>query len=217
MSGAALGADARIPVYKAPPLPPVSVWSRYYVGAAVNWVHHTGYVPESSWSAERYGFGGKVFGGYRFTETISFEAAYHYLGKVSFYEGSPILSDERSYAVSGSAVFLSPALSTWVGPTSLPIHGFVRLGLAYKDITHWSVAGTFHEGVLSGVLGAGFEFRPTANVFVRLEYEFLSTAIGGPSRPVPILNSLTTAHFGGTERAINVMHTPLALTLGVNL
>jgi hypothetical protein len=128
-----------------------------------------------------------------------------------------IVSDERSYAVSGSAVFLLPALSTWVGPTSLPIHGFLRLGLAYKDITHLSPVATFHEGILSGVLGAGLEFRPTANVFVRLEYEFLSTAIGGPSRPVPVLDSLTTVSIGGTERAINVMHTPLALTVGINL
>ena len=137
-SGTALAADAPTPVYKAPPLPPAPEWSRYYVGAAVNWVHHTGYVPaDSKWSfgAERYSFGGKVFGGYRFTETVSFEATYHYLGKVSFFEGSPILSDERSYAVSGSAVFLSPALSSWVGATNLPIHAFLRLGLAYKDIT----------------------------------------------------------------------------------
>jgi hypothetical protein len=214
--GAALAADSS--VYEAPP--PSPVWSRYYIGGAVNWVHHTGYVPDAgrlNYAAERYSFGGKAFGGYRFTETVSFEAAYHCLGEVSFSEGSPVLSHERSYAVSGSAVFLSPALSTWVGPTSLPIHGFLRLGLAYKDITHLSPVATFHEGVLSGVLGAGLEFRPTSTVFVRLEYEFLSTAIGGPSRPVPIFNSLTVVNIGGTERAINVMHTPLALTLGINL
>jgi hypothetical protein len=231
MPGTAMGADAPTPVYKAAPIPaapairaftPVfdGLWSRYYVGAAVNWVHHTGYVPATSrwnYGAERYSFGGKVFGGYRFTETISFEGAYHDLGKVSFHEGLPTLSDERSYAVSGSAVFLLPALSTWVGPTNLPIHGFLRLGLAYKDITHLSPVATFHEGVLSGVLGAGLELRPTSNVFVRLEYEFLSTAIGGPSRPVPIFNSLTAVNLGGTQRAINVMHTPLALTLGINL
>jgi opacity protein-like surface antigen len=216
MPGAAMGADAPAPIYKVAP-PPVPSWSRYYVGAAANWVHHTGYVPESDWSAERYDFGGKLFGGYRFNETVSFEVAYHYLGKVSFFEGSPILSEEQSYALSGSAVFLSPALSTWAGPTNFPIHGFLRLGLAYKDIKHVSVAGSFHEGVLSGVLGAGLELRLTSNVFVRLEYEFLSSAIGGPSRPVPILNSLTTVSFGGTQRAINVMHTPLALTLGINL
>jgi hypothetical protein len=221
MPGAARGADAPTPVYKAEPIPSAPVlWSRYYVGAAANWVHHTGYVPDSgrlNWAAERYSLGGKVFGGYRFTETVSFEAAYHYLGKVSFFEGSPILSEERSYAVSGSAVFLSPALSRWDGQTNLPIHAFLRLGLAYKDITHLAAVGTFHEGVLSGVLGAGFELRPTSNVFVRLEYEFLSTAIGGPSRPVPIFNSLTVVNIGGTQRVINVMHTPLALTVGINL
>src|SRR5262245_41960720 len=155
MPSAALGADASTPAYKSPP-PPAPEWSRYYVGAAVNWVHHTGYVPGSARAAEWYSSGGKVFGGYRFTETISFEAAYHYLGKVPFDEGLALPSHERSYAVSGSAVFLSPAL--WTGPTNLPIHGFLRLGLAYKDITHQSVVGTFHEGVLSVVLGAGLEF-----------------------------------------------------------
>ena len=80
-----------------------------------------------------------------------------------------------------------------------------------------AAVGTFHEGVLSGVLRAGFELRPTSNVFVRLEYEFLSTAIGGPSRPVPIFNSLTVVTIGGTQRVINVMHTPLAITVGINL
>jgi hypothetical protein len=50
-----------------------------------------------------------------------------------------------------------------------------------------------------------------------MEYEFLSTAIGGPSQPTPALNSLSIVHFGGTQRAINVMHTPLALTIGAYL
>src|SRR5262245_60433709 len=62
------------PVYK--PAPPPVLWSTWYVGAALNWVHHTGYVPlpgtsaNSPFSAQAYTFGGKVFGGYRITPSI---------------------------------------------------------------------------------------------------------------------------------------------------
>jgi hypothetical protein len=209
------------PVYKAPDVP-LETWSHFYIGGALNRTHHTGYVPAQpgqpqEFSAQQYAWGFKVFGGYRFTENVAIEAAYHHLGQVSFFEGNPIWSTEHSYAVSGSVVLTSPALSRWIGPTWVPVYFFTRFGLAYKDITHVSVFGTFNEGILSGVFGAGFEFRPTQNMFVRLEYEFLSTAIGGPPMSIPALNSLFNITFGGTHRAINVMNTPLALTVGVNL
>ena len=146
MTDSAIGADLpdaqASPVYKAPA---EVLSSRFYVGAAANWTHHTGYVPESSWNAQSYVVGEKVFGGYRLNESLQLEAAYHYLGKIRFYEGLPILSEEQSYALSGSAVFVSPALSRWLGPTPVPMHGFLRLGLAYKDITHLSPVATFHS------------------------------------------------------------------------
>jgi opacity protein-like surface antigen len=227
--GALLTADsARAADLPPPQLPPPSpavaaykapdpALTGFYIGGALNDTHHTGYVPLSQNSAEQYALGFKVFGGYRFTDNIRFEAAYHYLGKIQFEEDSPIESTEQSWAVSGSAVLMTPELSRWVGPGYVPTYIFLRFGLAYKNINHVSAVGTFNEGVLSGVLGGGFEFRPTNNLFMRMEYEFISTAIGGPNRPVPALNSLFITSFGGTQRAINVMHTPLALTLGVYL
>jgi hypothetical protein len=144
--------EPAVPAYTAPVDVP---FSRFYVGAAFNWTHHTGYVPNTPWSVERYTVGGKVFGGYRFNEVAALEGAYHYLGKVPFYEGALTNSEESSYAVSGSVLLMSPELSRWLGPTHLPIHAFVRFGLAYKNITHDSVFGSFNEGILSGVLGAG--------------------------------------------------------------
>src|SRR5262245_5193116 len=106
IAGVARAADLPPPVYKptpVPPPPPVqAVWSPFYIGAALNWVHHTGYVPNSPFSSEAYTFGGKVFGGYRIHPSIQLELAYHYLGEVAFYEGSPISSHERSQAVAAT-------------------------------------------------------------------------------------------------------------------
>jgi hypothetical protein len=96
----------------------------------------------------------------------------------------------------------------------MPIHVFVRLGLAYKDITQEAADGTFRAGTLAAVFGAGLEYRLPSNLFVRFEYEYLSTAIGGPPQPAPM--RIAPLVFGGTHRVVNVMHTPLALTLGAN-
>jgi hypothetical protein len=197
----------------AQPVPPLPPLSPYYFGAAFNWAHHTGYVPYLPWNVNQYTPGGKAFVGYRFTDPVRFELAYHYLGRATFDEGSPVLSSEQSHAVSGSVVLMSPALSQ-IGPTMW--HFFVRLGLAYKHITHERVTGTVTEGILSGVIGAGPEVRLTERLFARLEYEFISTAIGGPRQRVPALHGIFNPAFGGTRRTINVMHTPLALTLGYN-
>jgi hypothetical protein len=206
-------APPAVPAYKAPAL---VEFKRFYVGAAVNWTHHTGYVPHTVWSAEWYTFGGKAFGGFRFTDWASFEVAYHHLGRARFNEGLPTPSHEQSYALSGSVVFTFPPISNLIGPTHVPIHAFLRFGLAYKHITHEAFDGTYQEGILSGVFGAGWEYRLPKDFFVRLEYEFLSTAIGGPPQSIPALNSLFLINFGGTHRVINVMHTPLAVTLGAN-
>ena len=234
IAGVARAADLPPPVYKPAPAPPPPVlavaWSPFYVGAALNWVHHTGYVPNSSFSSEAYTFGGKVFGGYRITPGIQVEAlgiqvetpsiqlelAYHYLGEVAFSEDSPILSRERSQAVAGSVMFFGPNFSPLIS-APVPIHVFVRVGLAYKDIHHSAFYGTFNEGILSAVFGVGWEYRISPRLFVRVEYEYLSTAIGGPPQSVPGLKGDYRVTFGGTRHAINVMHTPLALTIGWNL
>jgi hypothetical protein len=113
-------------------------------------------------------------------------------------------------------MFFSPNLSSWVG-APVPIHAFVRFGLAYKDIHHSAFDGTFNEGILSAVFGAGWEYRISPRLFVRFEYEYISTALTGPPQSVPGLQGLWHVAIGGTHRAINVMHTPIALTVGWNL
>ena len=190
---------------------------RFYAGAGFNWVHHTGYVPNSATQADtaQYVIGGKAFGGYRFNEFLQFEVAYHHLGRVQV-EGLPFVSYERSYAISGSAVHVTEPLSRWFGPGFERVHGMFRAGLAYKNIQQTLPSETLEEGILSGVIGAGFEFRLTPRTFARVEYEFLSTAIGGPLQSIPALNSLFEVRIGGTHRVINVMNTPLALSFGVN-
>ena len=145
---------------------------------------------------------------------FSVEAAYHYLGEVQV-EGLPVVTHERSHAVSGSLVYMTPPLPQFLGTNFASWHLMARAGLAYKRITQTSALEAVNEGILSGVIGAGAEFRITPQVFTRLEYEFISTAIGGPTQSAPALNSSFKANFGGTNRVINVMHTPLALTVGV--
>jgi hypothetical protein len=225
--GVPLATDIALPPPPAPAVDPPPVlppqvdpaYSRFYVGGAFNWVHHTGYVPNTATQADtaEYTIGFKVFGGYRFTAQNSVEVAYHHLGKVSI-EGLPIPTTEQSWAISGSFVHVSPPFSQWIGPGPLNdyLHAFVRLGLAYKHIEQDSAVGTLDEGILSAVIGAGIEARFTPQWFARLEYEYISTAIGGPPQRVPGFKGLYSVTIGGTYRTINVMNTPIALTLGYN-
>lgn len=168
----------------------------YYAGVAANGVHHTGYVPGTVFNAEKYAVGGKIFGGYQFAPWGQIEVAYHYLGQVSFAEGLPFSSKERSHAISGSFLFVTHPISTWLIPTFTPVRLLLRTGLAYKHIAHNSTLGSFEEGVAAGLVGVGWQFEITERLFARVEYEFLTPAIGG------------------TNRAINVMHTPLSVVVG---
>jgi hypothetical protein len=181
--------------------------------------HHTGYVPDTPTQADtaQYTVGFKVFGGFRFMPQNSVEVTYYDLGKVKI-EGLPIDTHEHAWAVSGSFVHVSPPFSQWIGPGPWNdyLHVFVRLGLAYKHVTQDSVIGTIDEGFLSAVIGTGLEMRFTPQFFGRIEYEFLSTAIGGPRESVPGFKGLINVNIGGTNRVINVMNTPIALTLGYN-
>ncbi len=198
--------------------------SRWYVGAALSWVHHTGRTPPPNptilHEMQGYGAGGKVFVGYRFTKSVHFEVAYHYLGSGLINEGFPVVlnqSRERSQAISGSALYFFPALSEWLMPTYVPTHVFLRGGLAFKRIEQQSLAGAFSEDVLSAVIGAGLEYTLNRKLFARLEFEHLTTAIGGPMQTTPLIDGLFLAKIGGTHNVTNVMHTQFMFALGLSL
>jgi hypothetical protein len=70
------------------------------------------------------------------------------------------------------------------------------------------------EGILAFVVGAGLEVEFTPRLFGRVEYEFVSTAIGGPNQAVPTLKGLFDLNIGGTRRVINLMTTPISVSLG---
>jgi len=116
-------------------------------------------------------------------------------------------------------VYVSPAFARWIGPGPLNenLHLMLRLGLAYKHVEQTSALGRLNEGFLSGVIGAGLEYRFSPQFFGRIEYEFLSTAIGGPPQPVPGFKGLINVKIGGTDRVINVMNTPIALHPGTTI
>lgn len=176
------------------------------------------------WNVGQYASGGKVFAGYRFTSNWQVEGAFHYLGTANFMSTVPsagtlipVGNQERSYALAGSVIYASPPLSDLVAPTPVPMHLLLRFGLAFKDITeNTTFLGSFHEAMLAGVVGAALEFRITPHWFTRLEYEFISTALTGPSESVPALRGLFRVNMGGTRDVVNVMNTPLSLTVGYN-
>jgi opacity protein-like surface antigen len=220
--------DAKAPVVVKAPEPA----SHFYIGAGMGGVHHTGYLPpwslageppaNNGFNVQQYILGGKVYGGFEIYDWLRLEGAFHYLGAAHFPSdfflpgGGTALSinTEKSYALAGSVVFVSPPLSSWSIPTFVPTYLLARVGVAGKDITQTGLAGSWEERTLAGVLGAGFEFRLSPNWFARLEYEYLSTAIGGPRVTVPEFRGLFNLAIGGTQNVVNVMHTPLSVGVG---
>ena len=199
---------------------PVPVYD-WYVGAGVYMDHHTGFVPNTNniYNVEKYEPGGKAFVGYHINDTFSAELSVDYFGSTSFYEGFPNQSTERSFAVTGTVLAFTPPVSEWMPWADkiwmpVPVRLFARGGLAYKNIHQQADDGTFDEGILSFVVGGGAEFEISPRWFARFEYEFVSTALNGPSEPFTALNGLFTAHLGGTARVVNVMNTELALSAG---
>ena len=169
----------------------------FYVGIGGNMVHHTGYVPNTQFHAERWEAAGKVFAGKLLTDQMRIEAGYYFLSKTHFDEGVPLLSSEQSHAVGGSFLIYTPELRTWGVPTLLPTRMFGRVGAAYKWIDHQSVFGNFEECGVSYLLGGGVEIDLGPQAFFRFEYEYISKIISG------------------TNRAIDVQHTPISGVLGL--
>jgi hypothetical protein len=89
----------------------------WYVGGGAFMDHHTGFVPNTNnmYNVEKYEPGGKVFFGYHFDRDWSAEFSVDYFGETSFFEkGFPTESKERSFAVTGSVLWFTPAVSTWM-------------------------------------------------------------------------------------------------------
>ena len=194
----------------APPPPDY----RLYAGIGAFGVHHTGYVPNTKYNSESYHPGAKVFVGYMLYNNLALELGVDYMGTASFNEGLAYPSKETSVALTGTAIYFTPPLSEWLVQTWVPTRAFVRGGLAYKQIHQEAANGTFDEGILSFVIGGGAEVELSKEWFLRGEYEFISTAVGGPSEPFAAINGAFTANFGGTYHVINVMHTELAVAVG---
>lgn len=213
---------APAPVFKAL-TSPVRVYD-WYVGGGVFMDHHTGFVPNTNnmYNVEKYEPGGKAFVGWHFDPDWAVELSVDYFGETSFYEkGFSTMSKERSFALTASVLWFTPPLSEWVPwyndimPSMMPpVRAFARGGFAYKNIHQEAQDGTFDEGTVAFVVGGGAEFELSERWFARFEYEFVSTALNGPSEPFTALNGLFTAHLGGTARVVNVMNTELALSAG---
>ncbi|HJT82279.1 MAG TPA: outer membrane beta-barrel protein [Chthoniobacterales bacterium] len=165
---------------------------RPYLGIGASCIHHTGYAPNRALSAEEWQFGGEAFGGFMVTPALNLEIAYHYLNE------SPLRPErfgatEQSHAIAGSAMLFSKKLRS---PWKTGFHRwFLRGGMAFKQITEDSEDGRETEDGLAGVFGAGIELDFNKYLFGRFEYEHLFKV--------------------GTNRVVNVRHTPISASLGI--
>jgi hypothetical protein len=171
-----------------------TILMRPYVGAGASYIHHTGYDPDTILSAEQWEIGGKAFAGLAVTPALNAEIAYHFLNKTPL---RPVIfpGEEKSYAVAGSLMLFTKRFRT---PLEAVVHRwFIRGGGAYKHITDDSVLnpGRQVEDGAAFLVGAGVEVEFGNSWFGRLEYEYISKV--------------------GTDRAINVQHTPISASLGV--
>jgi opacity protein-like surface antigen len=171
----------------------------FYAGVGLNKTHHTGYVPGTRFHPEVWVPGAKVFGGWRIFDRARLETAYHYLGTSTFEEGFPGLrTSERSHAVSETLLLYTPPVQELTGlPTFIPLRVFGRVGGAYKFIHQQSVFGNFDESGVSYHLGFGLEWELSPVAFARIEYEYISKIVTG------------------TDRVVDVQHTPISAVFGV--
>jgi opacity protein-like surface antigen len=173
-----------------------TILMRPYVGVGGSYIHHTGYDRDTTFSAEQWEIGGKAFAGFAVTPALNVEVAYHYLNKTPL---KPELfgATEQSYAVAGSLMLFTKRFRLpWEGGFH---RWFVRGGAAYKHITEDNILNPgpsrqVEDGV-AAVIGGGVEIEFTNSLFGRVEYEYISKV--------------------GTERAINVQHTPISASLGL--
>jgi hypothetical protein len=219
-----LPVKATAPVVAPEPLSP------FYVGGGIGVVHHTGYLPQQSlatqntpegFNVKRYALGDKVFAGYEVYDWLRLEGAFHYLGSANFFSifdkpgvvGAFSMNTEKSYALAGSVLFVARPLASWSVPWFAPTDLLFRVGAASKDIHQTGAAGDFEERTLAAVLGVAAEWQLSPHWSARLEYEYLSTAIGGPHDSVSAFRGLFHLNIGGTQNVVNVMHTPLSLSV----
>lgn len=196
-----------------------------YFGGSTAITHHTGRMANSTLvgpsvlgSMEEWVPSGRLFGGYRFDRNRSFEVGLHYLGHSTysmFSGGTFIDSSVTAYAVSASLLY-SVVIPHWygIGDGLPPAMLFVRSGAAYKILTQSNITGDATEGYFAAVIGIGLEQELTQRWFMRLEYEHLTTAIGGPIQSAPWFKSLIDARVGGTHNVPNAMHTEIMISVG---
>jgi hypothetical protein len=171
-----------------------TILMRPYVGVGGSYIHHTGYDKDTVLSAEQWEVGGKAFGGFMVTPALNLEFAYHYLNKTPL-KPEIFAGTEESYAVAGSVMLFTKRFRLpWEGAFH---RWFVRGGAAYKHITDDNILnpGRQTEDGVAAVVGAGVEVEFTNSLFGRVEYEYISKI--------------------GTNRAINVQHTPISASLGI--
>ena len=171
---------------------------RFYIGAGASVVHHTGYVPGTSLSAEEWVQGGKAFAGVDITPIFSTEVGYYALGEALIRRTA---FEERSHAAAISVLinhrFADNPLGTNLGARlAKPLSGttvFARGGAAYKWISQDTATGSLSEDGWTYLIGFGLEQEIHHGFSLRLEYEYIAKI--------------------GTGTIVNIQHTPVSINL----
>ena len=178
----------------------------FYAGIGVFQVHHTMYDPNDSGSAaEDWVTGAKVFVGATVVEpfsllpgvipdgSLAIEGTYYYLNDVPIGSANPAISKSaESHALSLAALVSTQDYSHSMLPG--PFRFFAKGGTVWKHITEFNTPGPIErESGFSVMVGGGVELDLPHQFRARMEYEFL--------------------HQIGTSRAIDLMHTPISISL----
>ena len=119
--------------------------------------------------ADTHGQAVKVFGGYRFTETLGVEAGYAALGKFSesvAVGGANVKQDGKARSIFGVATARLP-----IGE-SFALHG--RLGLSSGKVSGTNLlpaSDNLMGSKTSALIGVGGEYRPKPNIALTVNYD----------------------------------------------
>jgi opacity protein-like surface antigen len=180
-------------------LPSTTFQLRPYVGAGASWTHHTGYERDRpAVHLEQWEPSGKAFAGVWYAKRAAVEAAYHFLNSSPFRSvaGGRMPGKETSDAVAVSLLMFTPPLfANWLSSNEYVLRLYARGGGAYKWISDDNGAGLIQrESGLSYLIGGGAQLEIGQSWFARIEYEYISKV--------------------GTERAVDVQHTPISISIG---
>ncbi len=145
---------------------------------------------------DRGSFTGGLFGGYNFNKWFGIEAAYDYVDKLSFKNGSNMKLWANNLELAARVMF--PVITD-------DLEIFTKYGVNFYNVNSNYAE---HKNGVSPLLGIGVQYYFTDNIFARVEYDWLhnlgSTSKDVASRPDANLFTLGLGYSFGSRAAAPV-------------